>query len=267
MSWESRKILIYGKTYPEISSRYVETVCTGGILDSDCSFIRLYPIPFRYLEEGRQFKLYQWIRADIKKHIRDNRPESYEVRLESIQPLEVIGTGNNRDWEERKRLFLQPKNIFRSLEVLRTKQNENKTSIGMIKPKRIIDFYVKNKTQQEYEAAIQKRDQKLNQDDMFRTLLDHEIPKIKFYFKFECDDPSCNGHDISVLDWGFYELYRKTRSQHDWFEKMRQKVMECCNDKHETYFFMGNLAHPTKRNTFCVSGLFFPPIMNQLPLL
>jgi hypothetical protein len=55
------KILIWAKTYPELSSKYLETVCTAGMLPSGKP-LRLYPIPYRYLAGGKeQFSLYQWI--------------------------------------------------------------------------------------------------------------------------------------------------------------------------------------------------------------
>ena len=51
--------LIWAKTYPELTSKYIETVCTAGLLPS-AKPLRLYPIPYRYLrDEKEQFKLYQ----------------------------------------------------------------------------------------------------------------------------------------------------------------------------------------------------------------
>ena len=62
-----RDILIVVKTYPEISTKYTETVCTAGILADTKTLVRLYPIRFRYFEGKQQFKKYQWIKADINK--------------------------------------------------------------------------------------------------------------------------------------------------------------------------------------------------------
>ena len=50
-----RDILILVKTYPEISRKYTETVCTAGILADSKEMVRLYPIRFRYLEGRHQF--------------------------------------------------------------------------------------------------------------------------------------------------------------------------------------------------------------------
>src|SRR5262249_4696351 len=44
---QRQRILIWGKTRPELSRTYRETVCTGGILADNRRLIRLYPIPLR----------------------------------------------------------------------------------------------------------------------------------------------------------------------------------------------------------------------------
>ncbi|MEJ7710333.1 MAG: hypothetical protein WKF84_10830 [Pyrinomonadaceae bacterium] len=72
--YEEKRVLIWGKTYPELSSKYFETVCTGVVLE-DGSPVRLYPVPYRYLSD--QFHKYQWITARIAKNDSDCRPESY----------------------------------------------------------------------------------------------------------------------------------------------------------------------------------------------
>jgi len=44
----TRKVFITVKTYPTLSTKYDELVCTAGILD-DGSWVRIYPLPFRKL--------------------------------------------------------------------------------------------------------------------------------------------------------------------------------------------------------------------------
>jgi len=46
---ERKKVYIVVKTYPTISKKYSEIVCTAGILENG-DWIRLYPIPFRKLD-------------------------------------------------------------------------------------------------------------------------------------------------------------------------------------------------------------------------
>ena len=83
--WEWRNILIVVKTYPTPARQGIEVSCTAGITD-DGQWIRLFPIPFRFLRSDQKFKKYQWIRAKVKK-ASDPRIESYNVDIDSIEPL------------------------------------------------------------------------------------------------------------------------------------------------------------------------------------
>ena len=49
------RVLITVKTYPTLSRKYGETVCTAGVR-ADGSWMRIYPVPFRRLEEEEQYK-------------------------------------------------------------------------------------------------------------------------------------------------------------------------------------------------------------------
>ena len=48
-----QRILITVKTYPTLSRKYGETVCTAGLRE-DGSWVRMYPVPFRRLDEAEQ---------------------------------------------------------------------------------------------------------------------------------------------------------------------------------------------------------------------
>lgn len=72
----NEKILILAKTYPSPSSQYVETSCVAGI-SSGGEMRRLSPVPFRMIEEGRQFSKWQWIDVRVEKARKDHRPDSH----------------------------------------------------------------------------------------------------------------------------------------------------------------------------------------------
>ena len=63
---EKKRVYIVVKTYPTISEKYAELVCTAGVLE-DGSWIRLYPIPFRKLELEQKYKKYSWIEVDVER--------------------------------------------------------------------------------------------------------------------------------------------------------------------------------------------------------
>jgi hypothetical protein len=79
--YENKKILITVKTYPTPSRKSIEASCTAGITENG-EWIRLFPLPFRYLEYGKQFSKYQWIEARVTK-ASDPRPESFKIDIES----------------------------------------------------------------------------------------------------------------------------------------------------------------------------------------
>ena len=50
------RVLIAVKTYPTLSEKYDELVCTAGFLE-DGTWIRIYPIPFRKLSYDKRYTL------------------------------------------------------------------------------------------------------------------------------------------------------------------------------------------------------------------
>jgi hypothetical protein len=73
--WTAKKLLIWGKTYPEFSKRYFETVCTGAVDGETGKLLRIYPITLRYAKEP--FTRYQWIEAQIEKNPKDSAARSH----------------------------------------------------------------------------------------------------------------------------------------------------------------------------------------------
>ena len=62
-----RQVLITVKTYPAISGKYDELVCTAGFLE-DGTWIRIFPIQFRKKSFEEQYKKYDWIEIDLVKN-------------------------------------------------------------------------------------------------------------------------------------------------------------------------------------------------------
>ena len=101
--YQNKRVLITVKTYPLPSRKTIEASCTAGITE-DGKWIRLFPLPFRYLEYTKRFKKYQWIEANLTKAT-DPRPESYKIDLDSIKLIgKPVPTSNN--WEVRKDIVL-----------------------------------------------------------------------------------------------------------------------------------------------------------------
>lgn len=70
------RILVTAKTYPTLSKKYGELVCTAGVRE-DGSGVRLYPVPFRRLDDKDRYAKYDLIDTVLVKSRSDPRPETY----------------------------------------------------------------------------------------------------------------------------------------------------------------------------------------------
>ena len=262
---ETRKILIATKTYPSISTKYQETVCTAGILLSEeenpLQWIRIYPIRYRYLDFDKRYHRWAIVSAKIKRNDQDYRPESFKIDDNSLAIIRKIDTTNN--WQERKSLVLSLQ--FRSIADI---QAQGK-SLGIIKPKSIERFFSK-KTSREWN---QKQQTVLNQLDLFEPNIDLEKIPYKFFYQFTDEDNV--PHKYSISDWEIMELYRKCRDRSQLLgleaeqyalEKVRQKLEDDFLESKDLYFIVGNLKNHAK--SFMIIGLFYPPLVkfNQMEL-
>jgi hypothetical protein len=130
--WKKTRMLIWGKTYPEFSAKYYETVCTGAVHGESGRLIRIYPVTLRYLDS--QFKTYQWIDARIERNASGARPESFKIKQNTIVPGKHIDAESKDGWEERAKWTLRPESIFASVEALQRAQAAEGTSLGSSGP-------------------------------------------------------------------------------------------------------------------------------------
>lgn len=261
--WERRKILIWGKTRPELSKNHKETVCTGGVFEDTKEFVRLYPIPLRYLDDERYFKKYQWIEADIRKAIRDSRPESYNIRCDSIQIGETI-LSENGDWSRRAEWIIQPGHIFSSVTALQEARDKVGTSIGMVKPDEVLDFSAEPYPDDEKRQFWSKYAAILAQQELVFEPADETSikpispPDFRFKIRFRSEDKE---HEFGVFDWEADALYFRCTQKGDTPKQACEKVIsklrdEVCSPAKDTYFFLGNIAsHPHR---FTIVGLWYP---------
>ncbi len=265
-AWERRRILVWGKTRPEISKNYRETVCTGGVFADTARLVRLYPIPLRYLDDQKYFTKYQWITADVARASdRDNRPESYRIRAQNISLEDTVKPGNAGDWSARAKLVLQPQNIVRSVEELQSRQARDHTSLGILKPKKIVQVHVEpfpNAERQSfwrrYKEIVAQMELELDDDKLEPKPL--TPPDYRFQIRFTCDDPACRGvHKFGILDWEIDALYFRQKRKYNEERAKRDVVAtleKFCGPKYDFRFFLGNIStHPTN---FTIVGLWYP---------
>lgn len=252
--WSTKRILITVRTYPVPARRGVEVSCTAGITE-DGQWIRLFPVPYRFLDADRRFKKYQWIDVSVKKASEDNRPESYKLNADSINILSQVST--TRRWQDRKDLVFPLKR--HCLCCIKQEQEEGGSpTLGVFKPGNIQQFLIEPT---ETEWTHEQRSL-LGQQVMFQEGPEHELEKIPYNFRYEfqCDESSCNGHSLSCTDWEMGQAYRSWRRQYgdNWEQKFRQRFETEMISRYDTHFYVGTVHRYPQ--SWIIVGLFYPPL-------
>lgn len=258
------KVLVTVKTYPCLSKKYDELVCTAGFRE-DGSWIRIFPVPFRKLAPYSQYKKYDWIEVDIVKNVKDFRPESYRpVSLDS--PIRVVGhISPKNDWSARKQLVLQ--NVYSDLGKLISDCKTTGKSLAVLKAK-ITNFIIKP-VEREWDAkkleivrANQHQLDLFEQKEVFEVV--HKLP-YEFSYKFTTDDGK--SRTLMIEDWELGALYWNSlrdsgNDERMACEKVKQKYFDYMVGERDLYLFLGTTKEMQQRNMpnpFVVIGTFYPP--------
>jgi len=230
------------------------TVCTAGIDLNHKSWIRIFPIRFFDLPFPQRFKKYDVIEVEVEP-TRDKftRKESYKTNDSSIKIIGNVDTSNN--WDQRKRILLPL--ARKSVEELETQYDNDHTSMGIIKPKRIVEFKITPIERcRDWEKDLVLGIQQTLAGD-YKSPLD-KIP-YKFSYVFECDDYSCtNAHDLMVEDWEICQLFRAERErlgEDAALQKVAQKYYDEFTKEKELFFVLGTESN---WNNWLIISVFYP---------
>ena len=189
---EKERILITVRTYPNLSAPYIETVCTGGITDQH-EWRRLVPVPLRYLEEGKQYRIFDIVEVDVKPG-KDGRPETRTPHLPSLRIV-----GKLKDWSARCK-WINP-TIAASLEDL-TGQGR---TLGPVTVSEVIDITAR-RISPDWSPA---QKEKLKQEDLFHKR--RPLEKIPYSFHAIWKDGDGTEHKSLIMAWEMLETYRQYR--------------------------------------------------------
>jgi hypothetical protein len=252
VDWVKKKVLITVRTYPTPAWKAVEVSCTAGITDAG-QWIRLFPVPYRFLSPDKRFRKYQWIELNVRKSS-DPRPESYELDIDSIQILsEPLSTENN--WQARKEIVL-PLNAPGLCHLKIKRDSKGSPTLGIFKPKTITSFEIE-KVDPDWSA---EQLEKLAQISFFDKQPIRKLEKIpyKFSYNFVCEGLGCSGHKLMCTDWEIMQSYRNWRLKYGakWERYFRDKYETEMILENDTYFYVGTLRdHP---DAWIIVGLFYP---------
>lgn len=270
------RVLVTVKTYPTLSRRYGETVCTAGVRE-DGTWVRIYPVPFRRLEQTQQYKKFDWLECELVRNRRDVRPESHRpVDQSELVSREHMGT--DRKWRERRRLLLETAHVHDRLEKLIDAAKANELSLAVFKPKRVLDFLSEEDDEREWNPdKLRQMRQVHSQLELFEDNSWREtfrvIPKLPYNFSYRFEDGAGRTSTLQILDWEVGALYWNCLKAAEGDEdkaiaKVRQKYFTEFMQR-DLHFFLGTTQqyHFVAPNPWVIIGVFPIPYQRQLGLL
>lgn len=267
------RILITVKTYPTISKKYEELVCTAGFLE-DGSWIRLYPIQFRKKSYAEQYKKYQWIELDIVKNTSDFRPESFRPVTHET-PINIVGEipSDGKTWEARRKIVL--KKVYTNLEVLisEAKDKTISTSLAVFRPTKIIDFICEEENEKEWSQEKLAQFKQLNLFESAKQDVFKVVRKLPYKFSYKFEDDSGTSSTLMIEDWETGQLFWRQLMKYDGntvraCEDVRKKYFDDFAKTKDLHFFLGTMQvyHNVSPNPFIIIGTFHPKKEDQLHL-
>ena len=268
-----RRVFITVKTYPTLSKKYDELVCTAGILD-DGSWVRIYPLPFRKLDYENRYKKYQWMELPLAKNTSDPRPESF--RPTDISKIQLIGApiGSGDGWAERKQIIFGNNPVHSDLSTLIVKANSNELSIAIFKATELLSFVVERTEREWNPESLKILEAKASQLSFFQSEDEVRkefsiVPKLPYKFSYKFRD--CTGRESTLMieDWEigalFWKCLRQTNGNEDEAISLVRKKYWHEFSRKDIFLFLGTTRqfHGWASNPFVIIGVFYPPISLQ----
>jgi hypothetical protein len=258
------------KAYPALSRTYGEVSCIAGVqfakgagLDpSELRWIRLYPVPFRDLEDRQKFAKYQPIRVKVEEHSGDTRPETRRPDRDSI---EVLGPAipPATTWQAR-RPFVEPL-MADSMCAIQRQRELDRTSLGIFRPTHIkgLDIEPADVTKEKADIAQAWVAQgsllgAASSEEKRAQMKALELIPWQFKLKYQCSDPDCKGnHRQSIIDWEIAQYFRRVHNAPNWEDLLRKRVLEdICGADRDTALLVGN--QHLRPNAFLILGFWWP---------
>lgn len=269
---EQARVLITVKASPQPSAKYGDTVCVAGLrIDTESPhWVRLYPVPFRWLESGSQFVKYDIIDLQIKRRLQDSRVESYMPDTQSIQVVEHLD-----DWSDRGP-YINTLSTTTTCRLMRDAERDHAApSLGMVHVRDLVGFELDaHPGWTPAEEAKIAQAMMTSELDLFGTRSQParlRPPRLKLRYRYVCEESGCPSHQGLNLDWELTAL--QNRHHGESLARLREVVEDrfvrvMFEERRLTSFFMGNFEAAIKRAKFSVLGTYYPPrgVASAVPL-
>lgn len=261
---ETVRVLITVKASPQPSAKYGDTVCVAGIrVDGGrAEWIRLYPLPFRWMGVEHQFKKYDLIDVEVRRETKDTRPESYRPDIDTITVIDHLD-----NWKDRQPLMVRvPRSSTCDLSAAASDRHDA-PSLGMVTVKslervRVEPFPGWSDAQKARIAAAANLAPLELFGDAAKTPPELKAPRFTVRYEYHCTADDCPGHTGQMLDWELTALQGRLHRQPD--DAVRAAIEQRFHEQmfapgKQTSFFMGNFEDARKRGSFSVLGAYYPP--------
>ena len=247
-SEETLELMVNCKTYPAVSTKYVETVCTGGVRPNG-DFVRLYPVPFRFLDTEEQYARWDVIRVRAYRDTKDPRPESWHIEPGvAIEKVEAITTDKRR-WE------WMSKTIHESAEAMEARGMTN--GCVEIEP---IELYWKSDPKEWTPNQMNV----ILQGDLFapKEQMESLSDRVPWQFRLKYREKNTGRTDDGkVLAWSYYQGYRRARlgvaRDEDALEVIADRVRGSIFNPEKTVFAI--LGTHSRFGHWMISSLYHVP--------
>ncbi len=154
---------------------------------------RLYPVPFRLIEEGQKFKKWQWIEVRVGKANKDHRTESHKLFVDTINCGDVIDT--KKQWDARWP-WIEKLPTFTDFDDIEANRAETGLSLALMRPKQVLKLEIVEARNAEW--TDEEREKLISYEMQGQLFSDTEVKKITqtlrkvpfdFYYQYACATP------------------------------------------------------------------------------
>lgn len=259
MTQERSRVLVLVKATPQPSRQYGDTVCVAGVAmdDDPPRLVRLYPVPFRYMDGDKQFKKYDVIEVRTRDAGADKRPESRKIDVTSISVIQHVDA-----WRKRSG-WIEPLVGPAMCDLVDgTRADINAPSLGVVRPS-VVDGLRFEKHPGWKPDELARFEAYRRQGDLFQEMPPRllDAPPLKVFLRYRCTREGCEGHDQRILDWEMTGLQARFRREPrtTLTAAITRNFLEIpfAADR-APLIFVGNQENVQRRSSFTVLGLYYP---------
>ncbi|MEE1657828.1 hypothetical protein VB618_16625 [Microvirga sp. CF3062] len=239
-------------------------------MEEDGQLIRLFPVPFRLIGDGKQFKKWQWISARVENARKDRRPESHNIYVDTIS-FDGDPLPTKYEWQARRE-YLDKLHIFDDFAALDNARETSGLTLGLLRPSRILGLDITpvdnpDWTDEEKQKLIQHQQQGglFDATDSKSISMLNKLP-FDFHYRYACEvDGILREYRHKIADWEagalFWNCYYADRQ--NWEGAFRAK-MEKALPAADLMFLMGTI-HRFPSQWLIVSLIYPPKLQPHAP--